>query len=324
MILRRHRTISPGRAVVIGLLVGVGAMAGCSSAPDTSGRDMVIAPVPAPLAQPTARPTGPSTTAGRGSPAPSLPLVPPSGLAAPPAESSGPTTSTDSVSDPAVVEVQRRLQALGYYAGPVDGLLGPASTTALQAFQKVQGLPVDGRADPDTLQALADPVGPADVPGEPDRIIIDLDRQVLSVHLAGRLVRVMPVSSGNGEEYDLPGGVQARALTPAGSFRILRRTRGVVDAHFGRLTDPMWFHSGWAIHGSGNVPPTPASHGCVRLPRHDAEWLFDVAEVGMQVLVHGDRNAFRPALGETAGTDTPAGDPVPDPPPTAPSGAGFS
>ena len=32
-----------------------------------------------------------------------------------------------------------------------------------------------------------------------------------------------------------------------------------------------YFNGGIAVHGSGSVPATPASHGCVRIPMHIAE-----------------------------------------------------
>jgi hypothetical protein len=35
----------------------------------------------------------------------------------------------------------------------------------------------------------------------------------------------------------------------------------------------MFFHEGYALHGSNNVPDYNASHGCVRMPPEDAKWL---------------------------------------------------
>lgn len=35
----------------------------------------------------------------------------------------------------------------------------------------------------------------------------------------------------------------------------------------------MFFHGGYAIHGSGSVPGYNASHGCIRVPSPDARWL---------------------------------------------------
>ena len=43
-----------------------------------------------------------------------------------------------------VMAVQRKLNALGYSAGPVDGIFGPRTRAALQAYQWKMGLPADG------------------------------------------------------------------------------------------------------------------------------------------------------------------------------------
>jgi peptidoglycan hydrolase-like protein with peptidoglycan-binding domain len=39
-----------------------------------------------------------------------------------------------------VEAVQRRLQKLGYWAGPVDGVVGPLTEQAVFAIQKAAGL----------------------------------------------------------------------------------------------------------------------------------------------------------------------------------------
>jgi hypothetical protein len=51
-------------------------------------------------------------------------------------------------------EVQRRLDAAGYDAGPADGVLGPRTRRALSAFQAANGLERTGEVDAATLQAL--------------------------------------------------------------------------------------------------------------------------------------------------------------------------
>lgn len=49
---------------------------------------------------------------------------------------------------------QSRLRNLGYYRGPVDGVAGPGTVAALEAFQRDKNLPVTGEADEATLDAL--------------------------------------------------------------------------------------------------------------------------------------------------------------------------
>ena len=49
---------------------------------------------------------------------------------------------------------QERLHAAGFDAGPMDGLLGARTTEALRGYQHAHGLPVTGRLDDATRQAL--------------------------------------------------------------------------------------------------------------------------------------------------------------------------
>jgi len=53
-----------------------------------------------------------------------------------------------------VLEMQRRLNALGFDAGEPDGMVGPATRGAVKAYQKAAGLPPDGYPTPSLLEAL--------------------------------------------------------------------------------------------------------------------------------------------------------------------------
>ena len=50
--------------------------------------------------------------------------------------------------------VQQELAKLGYYHGPVDGVIGPETQRAIRWFQSVDKIPVTGRIDNTTLKAL--------------------------------------------------------------------------------------------------------------------------------------------------------------------------
>ncbi|MDR1569872.1 MAG: L,D-transpeptidase family protein [Oscillospiraceae bacterium] len=56
--------------------------------------------------------------------------------------------------DSAVRAVQRKLIALGYYNGNADGTYGPATSRALLAFKKANGLPPIDIVDSQTYEAL--------------------------------------------------------------------------------------------------------------------------------------------------------------------------
>ncbi|MBZ4687187.1 MAG: spore cortex-lytic enzyme [Clostridiales bacterium] len=53
-----------------------------------------------------------------------------------------------------VRQLQRRLDNLGIYPGPVDGIYGPRTAAAVRRFQRSRGLVVDGVAGPRTISAL--------------------------------------------------------------------------------------------------------------------------------------------------------------------------
>ena len=54
----------------------------------------------------------------------------------------------------AEVDVQSALADLGYYDGPIDGIVGSGTRRAVRAFQRDNGLPVTGRIDRRLLNAL--------------------------------------------------------------------------------------------------------------------------------------------------------------------------
>jgi len=64
-----------------------------------------------------------------------------------------------------VREVQTRLKTWGYYTGSVDGIYGSATTQAVMAFQRKNGLKVDGVVGQSTRAALGLPVATTAVSG---------------------------------------------------------------------------------------------------------------------------------------------------------------
>ncbi|BAZ22911.1 peptidoglycan binding domain-containing protein [Kalymmatonema gypsitolerans NIES-4073] len=71
--------------------------------------------------------------------------------------STPPTLSLGSI-DPFVSELQRDLSAKGYLSvGAVNGIFDEATENAVKAFQKDNGLTVDGIVGPQTGQKLGGP-----------------------------------------------------------------------------------------------------------------------------------------------------------------------
>ncbi|HUR24113.1 MAG TPA: L,D-transpeptidase family protein [Acidimicrobiales bacterium] len=196
---------------------------------------------------------------------------------------------------PTVLKLQQRLAELGYDVGTPDGKWGARTTYSLMAFQKVEGLSVDGQDGPQTQAALAaaSPPGPMVAGGAPNRIEIDVARQVLFHWVGGSLARILPVSTGNNERYCVDGECSV-AVTPGGSFRIGRKAVGLEVAPLGELWWPMYFNGGIAIHGSPSVPAYPASHGCIRIPMYAAPTFYDQVPAGTRVHVLNSPEAEAP------------------------------
>jgi N-acetylmuramoyl-L-alanine amidase len=58
------------------------------------------------------------------------------------------------LSQDTIVAVQQELSQLGYYHGPIDGVIGPQTAKAVRWFQSVDTLSVTGQIDGPTLKAL--------------------------------------------------------------------------------------------------------------------------------------------------------------------------
>jgi peptidoglycan hydrolase-like protein with peptidoglycan-binding domain len=58
------------------------------------------------------------------------------------------------IGDPTVKSVQDTLKRLNFYGGDVDGLYGPATRVAIEAYQSKMGLAVTGTVDPALLDHL--------------------------------------------------------------------------------------------------------------------------------------------------------------------------
>jgi peptidoglycan hydrolase-like protein with peptidoglycan-binding domain len=184
-----------------------------------------------------------------------------------------------------VLALQQQLSELGYWLGTPDGAFGSLTQQAVWALQKSAGLSRDGVVGPRTRAALAQGVRPKAT--IEDGVEIDLGRQILLVVRDGRVRMILNTSTGNGEEYTSTAGRQAIATTPTGRFSVYRGVDGPLTNSLGELWRPRFFHRGFAVHGSPNIPPWPASHGCARLSNAaiDMIWATDLMPIGSTVVV---------------------------------------
>ena len=185
----------------------------------------------------------------------------------------------------AVKQLQRRLAALKYYPGPIDGLFGNDTLEAVWAFQEVQGLPGEDYVSSAMERALAHPRTPRVlVPhGGSDRIEINLGIEVLVLYRDNRVELISHVSTGGGYYYPCPGDPYATcgpAVTPTGNFRTLSFAPGWVTVPLGYMYNPVFFiGTAYAIHGDIPVPLQPVSHGCVRIPMDIAAFFHTLVRI---------------------------------------------
>jgi peptidoglycan hydrolase-like protein with peptidoglycan-binding domain len=213
---------------------------------------------------------------------------------------------------PDVAALQRRLIELHFDPGPADGTFGLATHYAVEGFQKLAGMGPDGKVGAAVQAALANP--PAVVPlvpnGAPTRVEVDLKRQLLFLYQDGAIRLISHVSTGSGKKYCVDGSCNNTAITPIGSFRFAWRYSGWRESRLGKLYNPVYFtSSGVAVHGALSVPTYPASHGCVRIPMHIAEYFPSLVKRGDPVYVTDGRPVGPPST-------VPTGPPPSDPPTT--------
>jgi len=169
---------------------------------------------------------------------------------------------------PSVLALERRLHEL-HYAIDVDGVFGDDDVEAVYAFQKVEGLPRTGSVTPGVWARLLHASIPrARHPGS--HIEVDKGRQVLFVVRGGQVALVVAVSTG------------ATGNTPLGVWHVYRKVSGFDWV----LYYPNYFLRGFAVHGYPDVPPYPASHGCVRIPMWVAARVYTEIALGTTIYIY--------------------------------------
>jgi N-acetylmuramoyl-L-alanine amidase len=183
-------------------------------------------------------------------------------------------------------DAEQRLSDLGYWTGPIDGVLDVGSRQALIAFQKVEDRARSGKLTRDELQLLrtAKRISPREIGYS--HLEIDLSRQVLfAVEGSGLVSKILPVSTGNGKLFTSEGWTR-RAITPCGRFTINHKIAGWRKSALGLLYYPNYIAGGIAIHGNPSVPVAPASHGCIRIPMFAAKEFSEINPIGTIVIVY--------------------------------------
>ena len=188
-------------------------------------------------------------------------------------------------------EAERRLSEMGYWTGPVDGVVDEITRSALIAFQKWEGREITGRLTRADVEAIDNAPSPQPRDAGYKHVEIDVDRQVLSmIDDEGRITKIVPVSTGSGRRYN-EKGTRGLAYTPKGRFRIYGKVSGWKKSPLGLLYYPSYFSDGLAIHGNPSVPSLPASHGCIRVPMFASRAISEMLPVGTIVIIY-DKDSF--------------------------------
>jgi hypothetical protein len=172
--------------------------------------------------------------------------------------------------------LQRRLARLRVHVPGTGTFFSLRTHDSVIAFQKARGLSRTGVVGTTTWRALGlvrsfHPRYSSPTP----HIEVDKRRQILIIVRRGIVTGIIPVSTG------------ATGNTPVGAWRILWKAPAT-GTWLGSATlyRTMTFHGNFAIHGYYSVPTYPASHGCVRVPIWEADWLYDQSPVGERVYVY--------------------------------------
>ena len=182
----------------------------------------------------------------------------------------------------AVRKLQRRLAALKYYPGAIDGTFSTNTLEAVWAFQEVQGLPGEDFVNARMQRALNHPRAPRvlDRAAGPNRIEVNIGIEVLVLYKHNQIQLISHVSSGGGYYYCSPGGGCGVAITPTGNFTTRVFLPGWVVVPLGEMYNPVFFiGTAFAIHGDTDVPLAPVSHGCVRIPMDIAAFFHKLVYV---------------------------------------------
>jgi lipoprotein-anchoring transpeptidase ErfK/SrfK len=174
----------------------------------------------------------------------------------------------------------------------VDGISGPLTRQQLCAARLALGLPISradmepGSAEERTLMAASAVPVPAAADTDSDRwALVDKTCQILFVGSGDDAITFIFTTSTGEEGYETTDQEDSRAFRfdPAldndGWHNSTTYPVAADNPLNGNMYKPIYFHRGQAIHGANNVPPSPASKGCVRLHVADQDRL--VAWLGL-------------------------------------------
>lgn len=183
-----------------------------------------------------------------------------------------------------VLELQQRLQALGYFEGNMTGQYDEKTAVSITRFQTDRGLVADAVVDSETWTMLGSDwivsVATAAKPVGEMYILVDAKALRLTLYVNSEPYKSYPVAIGRPSQF---------TLSPEGEWRIIQKS---LDWGGGFGTRWLGLNVPWGIYGiHGTNKPwsigTRASAGCIRMLNHDVEELYDWVETGTPVKIIG-------------------------------------
>jgi lipoprotein-anchoring transpeptidase ErfK/SrfK len=123
-------------------------------------------------------------------------------------------------------------------------------------------------------------------PDERLSMVVNLRTQWAYVYRGGVQIADTPISSG-----------RRGYRTPTGTFTVLEKQKHHRSNKYHNARMPFMQRLGWdglSLH-AGSVPRHPSSHGCVHLPMHFAQWLYQQPTMGMRVVITNPAAPAEPA-----------------------------
>jgi lipoprotein-anchoring transpeptidase ErfK/SrfK len=178
---------------------------------------------------------------------------------------------------PAVFALQERLVKRTYLPpGYHPGCYDYRTTQAVMAFEGWVGFTRDGIAGPLVLLRLPMSITPIPWGRGGRHVEIHKAKQILFlVGSNGKVIRVLHVSTAG------PGHI-----TPSGHWSVYSKSPMSWSHEFHVwLPWASYVVGGDAMHSYPDVPGYPASHGCIRVPAPEAQWLYYSTPIGTPVWI---------------------------------------
>jgi lipoprotein-anchoring transpeptidase ErfK/SrfK len=169
--------------------------------------------------------------------------------------------------------LQKGLGKLRYVTSH-NGIYDAATQRAVMAWRKMRGMARTYSANEAVVRGVLAGKGRFHVryPKHGHHVEADLSKQVLALIDGDRVQRIYHTASG-----------APATPTVIGNFRVYLKSPGT---NAKGMVHSSYFIGGYAIHGYVDVPPYPASHGCLRVPIPNAWSIFNWVRMGDRVDVY--------------------------------------